>query len=336
MATFFELGLESQLGNKNQLVKINKLINWERLRGYLRKIHKNENHNLGGPTGYDPLKMFKAVWLGQWHNLSDPGLEESLRVRLDFMAFTGFEMGSAIPDETTLCRFRNKLMALKRDKKRFRMLNEELEKLGLQIESAQGALVDATIIESSCRARKEVIVTVDRKEDTGTEANRPMIEINESKDPDGRWIKKGNKSHYGYKGFISVSKGDGYIQATRVTPANASEMKVFKSFVEDIPSTEIFADKGYTSTENNALLEQLGKKSRIMKKAARNRPLKPWEKVFNRLVSHHRFRVEQAFGTLKRRFHLNRFRYVSLQKVPSELIFKSMGFNLLKAANSMA
>jgi hypothetical protein len=29
MATFFELGLESQLGNKNQLVKINKLINWD-------------------------------------------------------------------------------------------------------------------------------------------------------------------------------------------------------------------------------------------------------------------------------------------------------------------
>ena len=33
MATFFELGLESQLGKKNHLVKINKLINWERLRG---------------------------------------------------------------------------------------------------------------------------------------------------------------------------------------------------------------------------------------------------------------------------------------------------------------
>jgi IS5 family transposase len=190
------------------------------LRGYLRKIHKNENHKLGGPTGYDPLKMFKAVFLGQWHNLSDPGLEERLRVRLDFMAFTGFEMGSAIPDETTLCRFRNKLIALKLDKKLFGMLNQELEKLGLQIESAEGALVDARIIESNCRPR--------------------------------------------------------------------------------------------------------------------NRPLKPWENGFNRLVSHHRFRVEQAFGTLKRRFHLNRFRYISLQNVQSELIFKSMGFNLLKAANSMA
>ena len=126
------------------------------------------------------------------------------------------------------------------------------------------------------------------------------------------------------------------ISRQHATPANASEMKVFHVFVKDIPSSEIFADKGYTNTENNALLEQLGKKSRMMKKAALNRPLKQWEKVLNRLVSHNRFRVEQAFGTLKRKFHLNRFRYVSLQKVQSELIVKSMGFNLLKAANRLA
>ena len=140
------------------------------------------------------------------------------------------------------------------------MLNQALEKLGLQIESAQGALVDATMIESNCRPRKEIIVSVDRKEDAEVETSPPMIEINESKDPDGRWIKKGNKSDYGYKGFMSVTKGDGYTQATRVTPANESEMKVFKSFVKDIPRSEIFADKGYTRIENNALLEQLEKK----------------------------------------------------------------------------
>ena len=74
------------------------------------------------------------------------------------------------------------------------MLNQALEKLGLQIESAQGALVDATMIESNSRLRKEIIVSVDRKEDAEAETNPPMIEINESKDPDGRWIKKGNKN----------------------------------------------------------------------------------------------------------------------------------------------
>ncbi len=159
MATFFEIGLESQLGKKNQLVKINKLIHWERLRGYLKKIHKNEDHRLGGPIGYDLLKMYKAILLGQWHSLSDPGLEESLRVRLDFMAFTGFSMGSPIPDETTLCRFRNRLIELKLDKTLMRIVNQELEKLGLKIESARGALVDATVVESSARPRKEVTFT---------------------------------------------------------------------------------------------------------------------------------------------------------------------------------
>lgn len=336
MATFFELGLESQLGNKNQLVKINKMIKWERFRGYLKKIHKNEEHNMGGPIGYDALKMFKAILLGQWHNLSDPGLEESLRVRLDFMAFTGFEMGSPIPDETTLCRFRNRLIELKLDKRLFRFMNQELEKLGFHIESAQGAIVDATIVESSCRPRKEIIVAIDREEITDAERKPVHVEVTESKDPDGRWIKKGKKSHYGYKGIISVTKGDGYIQTTHVTPANESEMTTFRTFVKDIPSPEVFADKGYTCSENNELLRRLGKKSRIMKKAARNRPLKQWEKVFNRLISHHRFRVEQAFGTLKRRFHLSRFRYTTLPKVQSELVFKSMGFNLLKAANALA
>ena len=237
MVTFFEWGLEKELGNKNQLVNINKFINGEQWRVYLKKIHKNENHNVGGSTEYDPLNMFKAILLGQWHNWSDPGWEERLRGRLDFMAFTGFEMGSSIPDETTCCRFRNKLFTLKLDKKLFRMLNQELEKLGLHIESVQGTLVEATMIESSCQAQKEMIVTVDRKKETESEANPSIIEINKSKDPEGRWIKKANKSHDGYKGCISVTKADGYIQATRVTPVNALEMKVFHVFVKDIPSS---------------------------------------------------------------------------------------------------
>ncbi|OED34534.1 transposase, partial [PVC group bacterium (ex Bugula neritina AB1)] len=31
--------------------------------------------------------MFKAVLLGQWYSLSDPNLEESLALRLDFIMF---------------------------------------------------------------------------------------------------------------------------------------------------------------------------------------------------------------------------------------------------------
>jgi len=42
---------------------------------------------LGAPTGrpgYPPLALFRALLLAQWHQLSDPGLEEALADRLSF------------------------------------------------------------------------------------------------------------------------------------------------------------------------------------------------------------------------------------------------------------
>ncbi|MDR0640759.1 MAG: transposase [Holosporales bacterium] len=41
-----------------------------------------------GPTGYEPIKLLKALILLAWHNLSDTELEESLRVRMDFMLYS--------------------------------------------------------------------------------------------------------------------------------------------------------------------------------------------------------------------------------------------------------
>jgi IS5 family transposase len=58
-----------------------------------------------GPTGYDTLKLLKALILQTWHSLSDVDLEKSLRVRMDFLLFMDFD--EEIPDSTTICRFRN-------------------------------------------------------------------------------------------------------------------------------------------------------------------------------------------------------------------------------------
>lgn len=54
--------------------------------------------------------MFKAILLGQWHSFSDPKLEEALHVQIDFMQFCGLALSEAVPNETTLCRFRNRLI----------------------------------------------------------------------------------------------------------------------------------------------------------------------------------------------------------------------------------
>lgn len=43
----------------------------------LNKLYKKDIQDKGGERSYDPLKMFKAILLGQWYSLSDPALEEA-------------------------------------------------------------------------------------------------------------------------------------------------------------------------------------------------------------------------------------------------------------------
>lgn len=168
MTSFFMMGAEERVVTENKLIKLSSLIDWKKFKPMLKGLHKNEENSQGGQIPYDPLKMFKAILLGQWHNLSDPKLEESLRVRLDFMLFTGFELGSDLPDETTLCRFRNKLIEQKLESKLFREINQQLTQLGLQIENSKGAVVDATVIESAARPRRTLEIVEDR------EAKKPL------------------------------------------------------------------------------------------------------------------------------------------------------------------
>jgi IS5 family transposase len=58
-----------------------------------------------------------------------------------------------------------------------------------------------------------------------------------------------------------------------------------------------------------------------MEKAKRNKPLSPWQKRFNRLISKIRYKVEQGFSTLKRRFAFARASYRGLEKVQGQMIF---------------
>lgn len=57
--------------------------------------------------------MLKLTLLGHWHHLSDAPLEQALKVRVGFLVFCGFDLGEALPDHTTICRFRNRLVAAK-------------------------------------------------------------------------------------------------------------------------------------------------------------------------------------------------------------------------------
>lgn len=326
--SFFTIGAKTRLRKDNILLKLNKLIDWDRIARKLKGLHKNEVNPKGGPIAYEPIKMFKSILLGQWYSLSDPALEESIQVRIDFMFFTGFEISDKLPDETTFCRFRNKLIDLGLIDNLFADINLQLEEIGLKIRECEGAIIDATIIESCARPRKTVkVIPEDRNEDELDSA----CSTSYSNDPDARWLKKGKKTYFGYKGYIRTDSADSFIEKAHVTPANKSECKELGKMTEDRKQGRISTDKGYASAENRKLLKRRGLKDGIMSKASRGNPLSSKQLLRNKLISRHRYKVEQCFGTLKRKFQIGRARYRGLKKVYGELCLKSICFNLNKA-----
>jgi transposase, IS5 family len=331
MSSFFTLGAQEKL-KENKLLKLEALINWEAMRKVLRGIHRNDNDaSIGGQKPYDHVKMLKTILLKEWHILSDKEMEEALRVRLDFILFTGFDLGEESPDESTICRFRNALSAKGIDKVVFADINSQLESAGVKVKESKGAVIDATIIASSARPRRVTTIEMDREEESG----KLSVDVQESADRDGRWLKKDKRNYFGYKGFAVVDSDDGYITSLHVQSANVSEVTELPTIVKSIHKTRVYADKGYASVGNRNFLKENGFNDGIMHKAARNKPLNARQKAVNKFISKRRFIVEQCFGTIKRIFNFSRASYFTREKVETQFWLKATCFNLLKAVNKV-
>lgn len=62
----------------------------------VERVFKRDLTHGGGQQPHDAQMMFKATLLGQWHNLSDPALEVSLR-GIDFIVFCGKDWATDMP-----------------------------------------------------------------------------------------------------------------------------------------------------------------------------------------------------------------------------------------------
>lgn len=100
-------------------------------------------------------------------------------------------------------------------------------------------------------------------------------------------------------------------------------------------SQDGYIEQVLTASANRAHLKSVRVKNGIMKKALRNHPLAQKEKKRNRLISKIRYKVEQTFGTIKRKFKFVRASYIGLAKVQGQALLKASCYNLLKAANKV-
>jgi len=313
---------------KSFLDDVNRLIDWKPVEKILRKKYRKVASADGRPA-YPPVPMFKLLLLQRWYGLSDPGLEDALSDRISFIRFSGFSLGSSLPDHSTICRFRNTCMELGIYEKLFAEINRQIESHGLLVK--EGAIVDATIVESSRRPRKVIeVMPEDRKEEDVTPPH-----IAYSDDLDATWVRKGTKPYYGYKTHVAVDTTEGFVLNGHVTPAHVADTTELAHLMENLSlpaASPVCADKGYASQKNRLLLASYGYEDAIMHKAARGKPLTFFQRFINRIISTFRYRVEQGMGTLKKHYGFTRMRYIGLAKGNMEFLLNAMAFNLKKAA----
>ena len=290
----------------DRVERIDALLDWSRIDRLLDGINAEK---LGG-RGYPPLCMIKALLLAQWHDLSDPGLEDALADRLSFRRFCGWPLDEETPDETSFVRFRGRLRALDLYEKLFAEVNRQLEARGCMVKT--GTLVDATIIEARARPPRH------------KEGEVSAV------DPDAGFTKKHGRTYFGYKLHIGVDEGSELIRALATSSADLHDGEAFGALVIG-DEAKVYGDKAYGSQKNRDFLERFGIADRLMYKAARNKPLKSWQEWFNKAVSAVRSGVERVFGTGKTSYGLGKTRYFGEARVDGDCYTFAIAYNLRRA-----
>ncbi len=306
--SFVEALMPAGWGRNERLDRLVELVKWyrfEKLLGGLR------DEGPGRP-GYLPLAMFKALLLQSLYGLSDQELEAALFDRLSFRRFVGLSLEDEVPDHTTLCRFRNRLIERGLLAKLFAELDRQLDKAGVILK--RGTMLDATLIETGAASRPK-----------GDAA--PV-------DPDAGFASRSGKpgSTYGYKAHVGVDQGSGLIRSVITTPANVNDTTPADDLIRG-DERAVWGDAAYHTHARERALKARGVKARLMRRPNKHHPkLPPRLARYNRLIARRRAAVETTFATFKRRMGLTAIRYIGLTKAHAQILLAAMAFNLRRWA----
>lgn len=290
--------------SKQALEIIKSKIDWEELLKPIEKIisKQKENNSPAGRRPIDLLVIVKCFILQSIYDLSDPRLEEEIADRRSFQIFLDLNSLDSIPDETTICRYREMFARLGLDKQLFYQFNKQLKKLNLIV--GKGTIVDATI-----------------KQAQATPGS--------NRDKDADFTKKRGKTYYGYKGHIAIDEDSEVIKTVEFTKASVHDSSAFDQLV-DYTEEAIFADKGYANKSRSEKLQANGIFDGILTKAYRNKSLSKSEIRLNKLLSTVRNKVERPFAYMKRILNYQRCSYYDLRRNRFEFIMAALVYNIRK------
>jgi IS5 family transposase len=301
----------------DDLERLGALVDFELFRPELERAVPRADRSKGGRPPFDHVLMFKVLILQTQNNLSDERCEFYLRDRLTWMRFLGLGLGDAVPDANTIWTFREALTKAGATLRLFELFDRELRAAGYLAMSGQ--LVDATIVSApkqrNTRVEKQAI-----KEGRVPEDWQEKPAKLRQKDRDARWTVKTTKAkpregetplvdlaipEFGYQNHISADRRHRLIRRWLVTDAAAHAGRHLADLLDPgNTASDVWADSGYRSRTNEALLRQRMLVSHVHRKKPARRPMSARTARANARKSAVRAHIEHVFADLKARMGL--------------------------------
>ena len=330
-SSFVHYDVKRRTKKKQFFKQMDLIINWTKISQELNKKIKRAHKDAYGRAAHHPIVLFKMMLIQTWYKLSDEGVEEMINDSISANEFCGLKIEDAVPDHSTLCRFRKELTELKIMDKLLNKINRQLKKHRILLST--GAIVDATLTESPWKNSRPDYIAKDRKEEEEQEFDF-VKSPKKGSDIEGSWLKKGKKSYFGYKQHVATDK-EGLILGIHTVSANEYEGKGLEPLINKIKKeheiTDLATDKGYASKLNRELLKKHKIKCRIQLKATKTKGLSKWGKKFNKLISKYRYKIERTFGSIKKWFSGGIARYKGKCKIHTQHVLEAIAYNLKRS-----
>ncbi|MBU2714382.1 IS5 family transposase [Zooshikella harenae] len=293
---FFDLkDRYNKLNERDPLVSLNALIDWENFRATLNEVRQNPRKSQAGRKPFDVVLMFKVLVLQHLYNLSDDETEYQIRDRYSFCRFLNLTPEDRIPDAKTIWLYREQLVLRDLMKGLFNDFDDQLNDKGYKAQ--KGQMVDASFVDvPKQRNKREENQQIKSGEIPERFENNPNV--GRQKDTDARWTKKNEETHFGYKNHVTVDNAHKLIRDYKVTSAEVHDSQVFIEILAENTSADVWADSAYQSENNEISLAAMNMRSHVHKKGKKNKPLSERSKKANTRRSKVRARVEHVFGSI--------------------------------------
>jgi len=271
------------------LETMNRIVPWAALCAVVEPVYPKPG-NGRAPIGLE--RMLRIHFLQHWFNLADLACEEALYDSASLRRFAGIDLGrEAVPDATTMLKFRHLLEQHKLGEKLFAEAGRVLQESGMTLKT--GTIVDATLIAAPSSTKN----------------------ADKQRDPEMHQTRKGQQWYFGMKLHIGVDSQSGLAHSAVVTAANVHDKHPLPHLLHGAEK-RVYGDSAYASQKElmhgKAPQAKDFTNERVRKR--KDGEVDEVKRAKNLNKSKIRARVEHVFAVVKRLWGFAKVRYRGLAK----------------------